>query len=245
MKTIFLKILHYILGYDTYLLFFSVFKIQTLWLDNRKWDFLFFEKLVPEDATIVVVGACTGITTIPLAKHRLNRNIYAYEPLSSNFKALNKIVTYYGLTNIHLFNIGLSNKTEQKELILPIINGVKKQGMAHVNDPSIKEYNDGICEMVSLDRLDNQIELHSPKISGMKIVAENFELQIIEGAGNLIKKNKPLIYCELWQNDKRQAVLDLLETYDYNIFYNQKGQLKPYKPSEYSGKNFFFKSKHE
>jgi FkbM family methyltransferase len=241
LKNFIIKILHFLFGYELYLKIFSVFKIGSLRFDKRKSDFLFFENLLGAETNIIVIGACTGITTIPLARYHTNRCIFAYEPLSSNFRALTRIITHYQLTNIHAFNIGLGNKKEEKKIILPVLNGVKKQGMAHLMDPSIKNYNDGISETVSIDRLDNRIELLALKISGIKIVAENFESQIIEGAKQLIEKNKPLIYCELWDNEQRLQVFNLIGSYNYTIFFNKNNQLMPYTASEYSGKNFFFK----
>ena len=70
MKESIIKVLHYILGYERYLKIFSIFKIRTLSFDGRKSDFLFFNELLDENAKVVVIGACTGITTIPLAKDK-------------------------------------------------------------------------------------------------------------------------------------------------------------------------------
>jgi FkbM family methyltransferase len=241
LKETIIKILHLIFGYERYLKIFSIFKIRTLSLDRRKSDFLFFNELVDENANVVVIGACTGITTIPLAKNKTNRKVFAYEPLTSNFKVLNQVVSYYKLTNVFTFNLGLGNKTEKREIILPVLKGVKKQGMAHIKDNTILEYNEGLSEMIELDILDNRKEINSIKIDAIKIVAENFEFQIFEGARKIIENNKPLIYCELWDNDRRNMVLELIKKYNYNVFYRKGNALIPFDKNNYSGKNFFFK----
>ncbi|MBK9192139.1 MAG: FkbM family methyltransferase [Crocinitomicaceae bacterium] len=241
MKESIIKILHYILGYERYLKIFSIFKIRTLSLDGRKSDFLFFNELLNENATIVVIGACTGITTIPLKKGGKNRMVFAYEPLTTNFKVLNRVVNYFNSNNVFTYNLGLGNKQEKREIILPVLNGVKKQGMAHIKDSTISDYNEGLSEIIELDILDNRIEINTIKIDGIKIVAENFEYQIFEGAKKIIENNKPLIYCELWDNEKRNLVLDLIKKYNYNIFFRKGNTLIPYNKNNYSGKNFFFK----
>lgn len=241
MKESIIKILHFILGYERYLKIFSIFKIRTLSLDGRKSDFLFFSKLLDENAIIVVIGACTGITTIPLAKGKTNRKVFAYEPLTSNFKVLNRVVNYFNLNNVFNYNLGLGNKTENREIILPVLKGVKKQGMAHIKDSTILEYNEGLSEMIELDTLDNRKEINAIKIDAIKIVAENFEYQIFEGAKNIIENNKPLIYCELWDNERRNMVLERIKKYNYNVFYRRGNSLIPYDKNNYSGKNFFFK----
>lgn len=241
MKESIIKILHFILGYERYLKIFSIFKIRTLSLDGRKSDFLFFNELLGENAIIVVIGACTGITTIPFAKGKANRKVFAYEPLSSNFKVLNRVVSYFNLNNVFNYNLGLGNKTEKREIILPIFKGVKKQGMAHIKDSTILECNEGLSEMIELDILDNRKEINTIKIDAIKIVAENFEYQIFEGAKKIIENNKPLIYCELWDNERRNMVLELLKKYNYNIFCRKGNTLILYDKKNYSGKNFFFK----
>jgi hypothetical protein len=137
--------------------------------------------------------------------------------------------------------LGLGNKTERREIILPVLKGVKKQGMAHIKDNTILEYNEGLSEMIELDILDNRKELNSIKIDAIKIVAENFEFQIVEGARKIIENNKPLIYCELWDNDRRNMVLELIKKYNYSVFYRKGNALIPFDKNNYSGKNFFFK----
>ena len=237
--------MHHLLGYERYLEIFSIFKISTLRLDKRKSDFLYFNTLMDEKANIIVIGACTGITTIPLAKDKSKRKIFAYEPLSSNYSVLDKVVNRYKLLNIRTFNLGLADKSDQKEMILPVINGVKKQGMAHVKDSTILLNNEGLSEFVKFDCLDNRPELNKIKIAGIKVVAENFEFQVFEGAKKIIQNSRPIIYCELWANEKRKQVLELIMKYNYDVFYRKHNELMPYNKDAYSGKNFFFKPKYE
>ena len=241
MKESVIKILQYILGYERYLKLFSVIKIKTLVLDSRKSDFLFFEKLLSQNATILVIGACTGITTIPLAKGKVNRKVFAYEPVSSNFQVLNQVVNYFKLKNVFTFNLGLGSEPGQREFILPVVNGVKKHGMAHVKDPAILEYNEGLSEVIAIDTLDRREEINGLAIEGIKIVAENFEYQIFEGAKRVIENNRPIIYCELWNNDRRNLVLDLIKKYNYGIYYREGNILVHYSQDKYKGKNLFFK----
>ena len=240
MKESIIKVLHLIFGYENYLKIFSVLKVHTLSLDKRKSDFRFFEKLLVDNATVLVIGACTGITTVPLARKKKYRTVLAYEALPSNYKILNRVIEYFKLKNISTYSTGLGNVAERREIILPVIRGVKKHGMAHILDPAIRGYNVGFSETIELCCLDEREELQNRKIDAIKIVAENFEYQILEGAKVLLKTNKPFIYCELWDNLQRDKVLSLILTYGYNVFYRIDQQLIPYESGSYSGKNFFF-----
>lgn len=242
MKDFIIRLLHLILGYERYLRYFTRFRITFLNSDKRKHDFLYFEKCLSNDAQIVVIGANTGITTIPFAKGNPNRTVYAYEPLASNFKILENTVQYYALRNIHSYNLALGNKTGHIEMILPIFNGARKHGMAHINDPSIESPETGETFTVEIQKLDDRAELHGTPIHAIKLVAENYELEILKGAKHLITAHKPFIYCELWHNKNRLHTLNLIREYGYDIYYRDGATLKEYTPSAYTGKNFFFKA---
>jgi aminopeptidase C len=67
LKESIISIFHHKLGYELYLELFGIFKVKTLFWDKRKADYFFFNKMLTEDANIIVIGACSGITTIPVA----------------------------------------------------------------------------------------------------------------------------------------------------------------------------------
>jgi FkbM family methyltransferase len=241
MKNFVIKILHVLLGYSTYLKLFSVLKIYTLKMSRTKSDFLFFRKTIGKEVNIVVIGACTGITTIPLARRNKIAKVFTYEPAGTNFKVLEWMIKKFNVKNVSAYNIGLGNVSEKREFILPVVDGVKKQGFAHIVDPTIKEYNDGIKESIEIYRLDDRKELKGIRIGAIKIVAQNFEKQILEGAVQMICNNHPVIYCELWTQDKRKPVLDLIRSYGYQIYYKDGGMLKKYVNGNDSIEKFIFK----
>lgn len=242
MKNRIIGILHKLFGYDHYLFLFSRFKIRFLKFDKRKKAYLFFNRSIIENENILVVGACTGITTIPLALSHPKAQIFAFEPITSNFNALNKLIKKYNRTNIRTYNLGIGNETIKKEFVLPIIDGVKKQGLAHVKDSTIKGFEKGQIELVSMTSLDDFQELNQTNIKAMKLVAENFEFEILYGAKQFIQKNQPTIYCELWNTDKKQMVFDLIEQYGYliHVFSKEKNQFIPFNQTHYLERYFLF-----
>ena len=245
MKNLFIKTLHFIFGYQRYLRYFTRFKIFFLKNDRRKHDFLYFEKILSEKANILVIGANTGITTIPFSKGKEERNIFAYEPLPSNFEILENCIKNYSLTNIKSYMIALGNSIGQKEMILPTINGTRKHGMAYINTSSIASLGDGKKFLIQMDKLDNRSELINNKIDAIKLVAENYETEIIKGAKNIIARDRPFIYCELWHNENRISTMELIQKYGYQIYYRKGKELLKFENSNYEGKNFFFKSNEE
>ena len=47
------------------------------------------------------------------------------------------------------------------------------------------------------------------KIGAIKMDVENFEYFVLEGGKELIKKHKPIIYTELWENQNREKCFQL------------------------------------
>ncbi len=245
MKNFIIRLLHAVLGYERYLRYFTRFRINNLKHDSRKQEYLYFEKLLADDANIVVIGANTGITTIPFALGKKKRNILAYEPVPSNYRVLKKTISHYSLDNIKAYQLALGKKAGEAEIVLPVHGGAKKHGMAHIKTPSIASAGEGPTFTVDVDVLDNRVELQDIKIDAIKLVAENYEKEILEGAKKLIEQHKPFIYCELWDNENRRPTMALIESYGYKIYYREQQDLKPYEGSNYSGKNFFFKPHNE
>lgn len=69
----------------------------------------------------------------------------------------------------------------------------------------------GNIDMISLDSL----ELN--KVDCMKIDVEGFEKEVLLGAKNLIKDNKPIIYIEAWDKNYLRDIIDILAPLGYTI----------------------------
>ena len=116
--------------------------------------------------------------------------------------------------------MALGNSEGEVAMVMPILSSVSMQGLSHVVHSSIQENNEGEVVKVPLKTLDKMDLLIKSKkrISAIKIDVENFEYFVLEGAKNLINKNKPLIYAELWYNENRKNCFDLLKQLNYATF---------------------------
>ena len=147
MKNFIKYILQSIFGFQNYLLIFSLFKIYTLRWDNNENDFFFFMKLLPKNGIVLDIGANIGIMTVHFAKKLRNARVYSYEPIPRNVKVLKKIISLFKLGNVRIFETALGNENGKVEMIMPVINSVKMQGLSHVVHESIpackqgKKYN--------------------------------------------------------------------------------------------------------
>lgn len=229
-----------VLGFRRYLFYFSLFKIKTLKRDKREGDFFHFMSLLPEDAKVFDIGANVGIMTALLAKHCKSGEIHAIEPIPENFAALKRICEHFGFTNVRLHQYALGAEDGQLEMVMPKVQNVKMQGLSHVIHDSITEFNEGERYAVPQYRLDDLGEAIKD-VQGIKIDVENFEYFVFKGAEKMLRKYKPLIYCELWDNENRQKCFDLLQDeLGYSILILENGKLIPFDRNIHQKQNFFF-----
>lgn len=233
-------ILQKLLGFSNYLFLFSLITIKRLKKNPSEQEFLHFIDITPNEGIILDIGANIGITTIPLAQSKNKAIIYSFEPVPENIQALKRVVNFFKVTNVKTFETALGDSCGKLKMITPVIKNVKMQGLSHIYLHHAEEaFVNGNQITVAVEKLDEIEELVSAiKISAIKIDVENFEYFVLKGARNLLMKHKPLIYCELWKNEKRNMTIDYLKELGYEIKIFDAGQLV--KPGDEDRINFFF-----
>jgi hypothetical protein len=122
-------------------------------------------------------------------------------------------------------------------MILPVVNNAKMQGLSHVVENGSTEK--GIQYTVPVLKLDNIPELQmADRINGIKIDVENFEYYVLKGGESLLRKHMPIIYCELWDNDRRKRCMDYLTGLGYLVHIFDGKTLIPFTGQPVI--NFFF-----
>jgi tetratricopeptide (TPR) repeat protein len=79
-----------------------------------------------------------------------------------------------------------------------------------------RNYNPDSREFVSLITIDS---FAYDKIDLMKIDAEGMEIQVLDGAADLIKRSRPIMYIEYLKADQ-VALLQRVINYDYSVYLN-------------------------
>jgi FkbM family methyltransferase len=239
MKKFVQNVLQSLLGFRRYLFVFSLFKIRTLKNDKKEGDFFHFLSMLPPDAKVLDIGANVGIMTALLAKHCPTGEIHAIEPIPENFEALSRICRHFDFTNVRLHQMALGEEEGTLEMVMPEVQNVKMQGLSHVVHESIPDYNEGRRYSVPQHRLDQLAEV----VDGMQAIkmdVENFEYFVLKGGEAALRKFKPLIYCELWDNENRAKCFQLLVSIGYAIHVLQDGKLVEFDPKLHTNQNFFF-----
>lgn len=241
MKNSIKYILQNILGFRKYLYVFAIFKIKTLHKDKNEKDFFHFLSLLKDgNGDILDVGANIGIMTYHLSVTFPSSKIHSFEPMPDNLDVLKKIVSKYHLKNVEIHPVALGESEGMLKMILPHNGKTKMQGLSHVKHDSIKEWNEGDefeVESKTLDGIFNH-EL----IQGIKIDVENFEYYAFKGGSEIILRNKPVIYAELWDNENRLKCFDFLSNLGYKVFVVCQNELVEYNSGQHQAQNFIFKA---
>lgn len=227
-----------LLGFQNYLFVFSLWNIARIRWGGYEKEFIHFLRILPSNGTVLDIGANIGIMTTLLAKKANASTVYAFEPVPENILALKKIIRFQRLSNVKIFANALGDSNSMELMIMPVINHSKMQGLSHVVEPADKK-KQGEIFSIPMRRMDDMAELQElEEIAAIKIDVENFEYYVLKGARELLKKHRPLVFCELWGDDRRTLCIDLMKSLGYRVAIYQQGKL-----IDFNGQpaiNFFF-----
>jgi FkbM family methyltransferase len=227
------------MGLQTYLYVFALYKIRTLRSDKKENDFFTFLSMLKDGkGDVLDIGANLGIMTVHLAHHLPNSTIHAFEPMPANVSILRRIIAKFKLKRTKIHEIALGAETGTAKMVLPVNGATVMQGLSHIKHESITEWNEGHEVDVKLDKLDNVI--NGQVIQGIKIDVENFEYFALKGGARILSTHHPIIYAELWDNENRKQCFDLLREFNYSVFVAGKNGLEPFQPLVHQTQNFIF-----
>lgn len=237
MKNLIKYVLQKILGLQTYLYFFSLFMIKKLPRDRKEGAFLHFLKIIQNPQHIIDIGANIGVMTYHFAKKFPDATIHSFEPVIINYNILQRITRKYQLSNVHLYKYALGNMNGEEQMILPKSKGVTFHGLSHIVKGA--EVEKGTIYKIPLKKLDDIEGFSDHSVSAIKIDVENYEYEVLSGAEKIIVKNRPLIYCELWEGVNRKNCIELMRKLNYSIFIVRGNELKLFDGIA-KNQNFFF-----
>ncbi len=167
-------------------------------------------------STFIDIGANIGNHSLYFSK--ISKKVFSYEPNPNTYELL-KFNTR-NITNINIFNIGISDKNEKKFLNESNFNIGDSSIVSSIERQSIKE--DGtIFHEINSFKLDDLKDFSNEEISMIKIDVEGHELEVMVGAKELIKKNKPLLIFEHNIEINKEQALKInafLKQLDYVIY---------------------------
>lgn len=231
-----------ILGYERYLRWFAWFKVVTLRWDPRERDFFHFRAQVPEDGVVLDIGANLGFLAVQLSRRTRLGRVVAFEPLPDNHRVLGRLLQRFAVRNVEVYPWALGDRNGTVSMVLPVQGRARQQGLGHVVDAS-QPVDPGIAFEVPLRRLDDLPQVNNPwtRVAAIKIDVENFERFVLRGAMEILRRDRPLVYLELWDNENRRECFAIAGSLGYEVKVFDGRELVAFNPELHSRHgNFFF-----
>jgi len=164
-------------------------------------ELCYLDKVVPDDAVTVDVGANCGLYTRKLA--RLSRQVHAFEPSGQMARLLRRT----SARNVSVHEIALSDHDGGAELFIPQGDDGPVYGLASLEAPTDPPAG-LISAHVPIARLDAVIDQEGAFV---KIDVEGHELNVLNGAVELLERCQPVFLVEAEDRHRAEATRSVFE----------------------------------
>lgn len=181
-----------------------------------------FAKFIKPGMTVIEVGSNIGSHTVPLAKMVGPKGkVYAFEPQRLVHQLLTTNITVNNLMHVVIFNRAVGDT--RSSIALRELSPYEPNNMGGF-ELEMHQGGTHIVEQVTLD------SLSIPRCDFLKIDAEGMEPSILNGAIELITRDRPIIYLEVDRPRQAEYSIDFLVRLGY--------EFRSHKPPFYNPNNF-------
>ena len=157
-----------------------------------------------KDGIILDIGSNIGNHSLYFLLERGAKFAYCFEPAKETFEILKKNMEMNHLENCSmLYNVGVGRGSGSAYISMS-----KKRNTAYTQ---ISLQEEGNVKIVSIDELGIK-----EKITFVKIDVEGFELEVLKGMQETLKRDKPLLMIEIWKKNLKE-VYTLMDSLGYSI----------------------------
>jgi len=208
-----------IFGVKRYLFCFGVYR-ALLKLFVRDEQLSLFVKLSQvKKGDIIDIGANVGTHSIYYGKKMPDKQIVGFEPLGILANTSKQVIRFFKLKNCIIMQEGIGERNEQVTLHTPYEQGVFMHGLTHIkevgaaiDEPTTVTHD----ELVFIRTLDDYYASSGYReIAAIKIDVENHELFVIKGAFDVLTKERPFVFMELWANERKKQTEILMQELGY------------------------------
>lgn len=186
---------------------------------ERELEYL--RRVVPKGAVTVDVGANCGLYTRQLA--RLSKQVHAFEPS----RPMADLLRRTSATNVSVHEVALSDRNGDAELFIPQSEDGLVHGLASLEPQPPMPGRHLVSTHVPTARLDAVVD-HD--VAFVKIDVEGHELNVLNGATELVEHCQPVFLVEAEDRHRAQATRSVFEYFgdkSYRGFFLREGDVIP------------------
>ncbi len=159
--------------------------------DDNSDDIAFLRAVTPSDGTFMDLGANVGLVLVPVMNSLDAKGMaIAVEPVPVNFERLTRAIRRNApRCEVTLHEVALGRG--EGELVMIKEGPTTSSGNAA---PAIGDGPGATVRQTTLDRLCTELRLES--LDTVKIDVEGFEVEVLAGAGDTLRRLRPLVYGE-------------------------------------------------
>jgi FkbM family methyltransferase len=161
-------------------------------LDSCEPELRHLHRICSNGEIAIDIGANQGFFSYNMSKRF--KQVYAFEINND----LTKNLADYNPGNIHLIHKGLSSQDSEATLYIPVLNGTPLTGWASLAPGNCPDTQEHLEKQVSITTLDS---FCIDSVSLMKLDVEGHEIEVIKGAYQTLKNNRPIIVIEIKQQN--------------------------------------------
>jgi len=200
-----------------------VFETNIFWLglENYQWERMtrkVWAQLAPHSATILDIGANSGLFAVFAQVYNPQARVFAFEPQPNIFEALKKNCAVNGF-DIRCENIALSDQRGQ----MPFYNygpdtfsDINTTAGSLNKDWRSARQSSIVVEVDTLEQYLLRNNIH--RVDLIKIDVETHEFEVLKGYGELLLKHRPAIILEVQNEALGKQIAGLFAGANYQFF---------------------------
>lgn len=183
-----------------------------------EWEL--FAQVVKPGMTVVEVGANIGSHSVALARACFPGPLYLFEPQQRVFQILCANLALNGIGNAIAYPEACSDQAGQ--VVVPPLDYGAALNFGGVSvQADAKDLQGMRVRAIPLDTLD----LAACHV--LKIDVEGFEVQVVRGAAETIRKFRPVLYVENDRAALQQELITLIAGMDYRLYWHTPPLFRP------------------
>lgn len=184
--------------------------------NNIEPELLLLPFLLDQNKLFIDVGSNKGVFIYAALKKISASHIFGFEPNPILYKKINSV-----FKGVNLFENAVSNKSGEAILTVPFTNQQPDDSLASLNQT--KAAVNAFTFKVRLISLDEFFRDKKTQIGLIKVDVEGHELDVIDGAAEVILKHQPYLIIEIEQRHHSKNITEIINDiicrFSYKAYY--------------------------